>query len=269
MSNCKPNCNNITLPTGLQKGDPGIQGPPGISINWLGDLSSNPANPDENDAYYNTTDGESYIYDGSNWQTLAKDGITPNAEDIYNHAILASTEESESRTASSGGIASFDLSFSLPPAKEFTSGSIIEIKTVFSLSDPPTLSSPNPIANPTTIKFDGRIFSATPTNATRFIDHTINHIDGGIIEIYSRVHINDISVNNDKTAISSFEGFYSSVNSPIQPNKQSRVVNFNVVNPASSTGTVQYEISIDNQLNSWNYDVSINLISSVITQTVK
>lgn len=66
-------------PTGAQgaQGPQGIQGPqgdPGISVNWLGTFGSAPATPDLNDAYYNSTDGVSYIWDGSTWQIVAQDG---------------------------------------------------------------------------------------------------------------------------------------------------------------------------------------------------
>src|SRR6056297_201276 len=56
-------------------GPAGSDGSDGTSINWLADSSSAPASPSENDAYYNTSDEKSYIYDGSAWQTVAEDGI--------------------------------------------------------------------------------------------------------------------------------------------------------------------------------------------------
>jgi hypothetical protein len=55
-------------------GPTGAQGPPGLGINWLGTLASNPATPSLNDAYYNSTLGQSFIWDGSAWQILAQDG---------------------------------------------------------------------------------------------------------------------------------------------------------------------------------------------------
>ena len=59
--------------TGAQ-GFPGIDGQDGASISWLGTLSNAPANPVLNQAYYNTTDKKSYIFDGSSWNVLAQDG---------------------------------------------------------------------------------------------------------------------------------------------------------------------------------------------------
>ena len=50
-------------------------GAQGISINWLGMLSSAPAIPDTLDAYFNTTNGVSFIWSGSAWDTLAKSGV--------------------------------------------------------------------------------------------------------------------------------------------------------------------------------------------------
>jgi len=52
----------------------GTNGSDGISINWLGSFTSAPSSPQLNDAYYNTTDGISYIWDGTQWTTLAQDG---------------------------------------------------------------------------------------------------------------------------------------------------------------------------------------------------
>ena len=60
-------------PSGIQ-GLQGIQGEPGISINWVGSLAAAPASPQLNDAYYNTADAKSYVWDGDNWETLAQDG---------------------------------------------------------------------------------------------------------------------------------------------------------------------------------------------------
>jgi hypothetical protein len=54
-----------------QQGEPGLNG---ISITWFGSLAAPMANPELNWAYYNTTLGISYIWDGSAWQILAKDG---------------------------------------------------------------------------------------------------------------------------------------------------------------------------------------------------
>ncbi len=45
-----------------------------VGINWLGTYEEAPANPSLGDAYYNSTLGASYIYDGSVWQQISKDG---------------------------------------------------------------------------------------------------------------------------------------------------------------------------------------------------
>jgi len=60
-------------PQGL-KGDKGDPGADGVSILWMGELSSAPAGAQENWAYYNTTTGNAYIYDGRSWRLLAQDG---------------------------------------------------------------------------------------------------------------------------------------------------------------------------------------------------
>lgn len=58
------------------KGEKGDTGDDGTSINWRGSYSSSSSiyNPQKLDAYYNTTDGCSYIYNGSQWQILAAKG---------------------------------------------------------------------------------------------------------------------------------------------------------------------------------------------------
>ena len=68
-------------PQGLQgiqglAGTNGTNGTNGISINWKGSFSSAPSSPALNDAYYNSTDKTSYIWGGTSWQILAKDGAT-------------------------------------------------------------------------------------------------------------------------------------------------------------------------------------------------
>jgi len=60
------------------KGDTGIAGTAGVNgigINWLGTLATAPGSPNVNEAYYNSTDGISYIWDGTGWQIVAQDGV--------------------------------------------------------------------------------------------------------------------------------------------------------------------------------------------------
>ncbi len=57
-------------------GPQGIPGNNGISLNWLGTLTANPGSPSLNDAYYNSNDGVSYVWDGSSWQIIAQDGMS-------------------------------------------------------------------------------------------------------------------------------------------------------------------------------------------------
>lgn len=45
-----------------------------VSINWLGTFDAAPMNPSIGNAYYNSTTGASYIFDGSVWQQISKDG---------------------------------------------------------------------------------------------------------------------------------------------------------------------------------------------------
>lgn len=56
------------------EGPAGPSGEDGISITWQGSLENPPENPMTNWAYYNTTDGIAYIWDGDSWEILAMDG---------------------------------------------------------------------------------------------------------------------------------------------------------------------------------------------------
>ncbi|KAB2869996.1 MAG: hypothetical protein F9K37_06840 [Bacteroidales bacterium] len=56
----------------------------GVSIQWLGSLVSAPSNPLRNQAYYNSTDKKSYIWDGDSWEVLAVDGATGPKGDTGN-----------------------------------------------------------------------------------------------------------------------------------------------------------------------------------------
>ena len=57
-----------------QDGATGATGADGVSISWRGEFATAPANPQLNWAYYNSTQGVSYIWNGSAWQVLARDG---------------------------------------------------------------------------------------------------------------------------------------------------------------------------------------------------
>jgi hypothetical protein len=69
---------NLTGPQGPagEDGEDGADGADGVSISWQGTFTSHPENPELNWAYYNSTDGKSYIYDGAQWQILAQDGVS-------------------------------------------------------------------------------------------------------------------------------------------------------------------------------------------------
>ena len=56
------------------QGEQGQTGATGTSITWKGSLDAAPANPSLYWAYYDTTDGCSYIYDGTQWTLLASRG---------------------------------------------------------------------------------------------------------------------------------------------------------------------------------------------------
>lgn len=52
----------------------GVKGENGKSINWLGEFSTPPTNPQDYDAYYNIKDKKSYLYYEGQWHYFAQDG---------------------------------------------------------------------------------------------------------------------------------------------------------------------------------------------------
>lgn len=69
----------IQGPQGLQgiqgiQGNAGSNGADGISIIWLGTFSAPPGSPVVNNAYYDSFQKKSFVWDGSSWQILAQDG---------------------------------------------------------------------------------------------------------------------------------------------------------------------------------------------------
>ncbi|MDY0281894.1 MAG: hypothetical protein RBR35_15195, partial [Salinivirgaceae bacterium] len=52
----------------------GATGTNGISVHWLGTFASHPGSPTLNQAYYNSTDKKSYVYNGTIWQIITQDG---------------------------------------------------------------------------------------------------------------------------------------------------------------------------------------------------
>lgn len=73
-------------PQGAQ-GAAGAPGTNGVSITWLGALAVAPGSPGLNQAYYNTAQGISFIWDGNSWEILAQDGSGGSGgslQDAYN-----------------------------------------------------------------------------------------------------------------------------------------------------------------------------------------
>jgi hypothetical protein len=70
--------------TSIQKVVP-QNGENGTGISWKGTLTSHPASPSVNWAYYNSADKQSYIFNGTTWEILARDGDA-NAWNLYGNA---------------------------------------------------------------------------------------------------------------------------------------------------------------------------------------
>jgi len=65
---------------------------------WKGELPAAPANPQINWIYYNTNDKAAYIYDGSSWKVLVKDGVDGSAADISAEITARATATSSVRS---------------------------------------------------------------------------------------------------------------------------------------------------------------------------
>ena len=64
------------------QGSQGIPGVNGVSISWVGSSIAAPASPDINNAYYNSTDKKSYIWDGDSWEIISMDGLQGSTGDV-------------------------------------------------------------------------------------------------------------------------------------------------------------------------------------------
>lgn len=68
---------NLSI-TGIQgaPGAPGAPGSNGTSIVWLGTFAAPPVAPSLDNAYRNSTDNRSYVWNGASWQLMTQDGLT-------------------------------------------------------------------------------------------------------------------------------------------------------------------------------------------------
>ena len=87
-----------------EDGDKGDPGNDGASIVWLGSYSSSTVipNPKFLNAYFNTTDGCSYIYDGNGWTLLARAGGTNGSSNETTDPYADLTETVSSVELSNG-----------------------------------------------------------------------------------------------------------------------------------------------------------------------
>lgn len=68
----------------------------GYLITWKGTLSKAPSNPAKGWAYYNSSEGKSYVYDGSAWQIMSKDGLNGSGGSVSNAEIKIYVNGTES-----------------------------------------------------------------------------------------------------------------------------------------------------------------------------
>jgi hypothetical protein len=79
-----------------------LKGEDGKSIVWKGSADSPPANPEVNWAYYDTAQGKSFVYDGTQWGVMTKDGVTPSGAYVKPDDGIPATDLDEAVRASLG-----------------------------------------------------------------------------------------------------------------------------------------------------------------------
>lgn len=74
----------------------GQDGVDGLSINWLGNYTSAPSGASQNDVYYNTSEGVTYIYNNGTWEIFSKDGKDGKDAEIETSFIKGYIESGDS-----------------------------------------------------------------------------------------------------------------------------------------------------------------------------
>jgi hypothetical protein len=108
-----------------QDGEAENAGADGVSIVWKGELSSAPASPQRNWAYYNTADKKSYIYNGSVWTVLVKDGKDREPVDHITVTAPVKTTYKEGESLALAGMTIYAVS---------TDGSAVVVISEYTLS---------------------------------------------------------------------------------------------------------------------------------------
>lgn len=92
----------------------------GQIIVWQGSLAAAPSNPQLNWAYYNTSTGIAYIWDGDSWEQLAADGADgTNGNTSFFGSVYKRSADSPDPATPTGGSYNFDTQTLTPPAGWF------------------------------------------------------------------------------------------------------------------------------------------------------
>lgn len=171
------------------KGATGDTGPAGTSIDWLADSSTAPTSPTENQAYYNTSDDKSYIYNGTAWQTVVEDGIdgdrwkygsgapTDSTSREYN-VYYINTNTNEVHYKSSGSTSWSLISTLTGALYHTTSSDSINLDTI-SVGSTITVN----IADSGMSYSEGQVIVVAYNNSNRFYAEVDSYSDGTTIDL--------------------------------------------------------------------------------------
>ena len=128
-----------------ETGVPGTSGVDGISIIWLGSFSVAPANPMRMNAYYNTENGCSFIFDGKGWSLLAMGGSQNGGDKLFGAKLSVSVDGVELERSQNGTQYQYIIDYNANVDSETRTITITNIgsETVFFYDDGPIVYNPN------------------------------------------------------------------------------------------------------------------------------
>lgn len=180
----------------------GQDGVDGLSITWLGSFKTKPYSASQNDAYYNTNEGITYIYNNGGWEIFSKDG--KDGEDAFIETdFVRGYVESGDTLRLTHNMSSYDLHYN---AQYYTEGNLINS---ISYIDPNWI-------NPYVETLDTLLYSdqSTIRKLKRLSDNSVIHLysnfdsmykGGWFAPISESGSLGDLIRFSDKTVIALFD----------------------------------------------------------------